>query len=313
MLPNVLWRSHRRSREQPARQHAVGGDAHPQLAGSGQDRGLRSPAHERIFDLQGNDRSGFARPANRGRGRFGNSDVAHVARLDETRQRSIGVLNRGTRIDARRLIEVDVIRSQAAQAVGEEIFYGFGAQIVTVERAVRAAHGAEFDGEKHIFAPAFDGPPDEHFVVAHAVEVAGIEHGDSRSRARRESWRCFPIHPRGRTCRTWPCIPGRIAKQMVRCVPGVLVSLLPNPPMEPKNRASTLYAIAIWNEKTAGSGACFSLRVFVLATTKNRKLKHAPLTPAPRLRLCPLPVCHLCYIFCRLWKSPRAITREDKR
>ena len=168
------------------------------------------------------------RPANRGRGRFGNTNVADVARLDEARQRSIGFLNGRARIDARRLVEVDVIGPQAAQAVGEEIFYGFGAQIVAVERAVRPAHGAEFYGEEHILAPAFDGPADEHFVVAHAVEVAGIEHGDSRIERGVNRGDAFRFIRGAVHVGHGHAAQAELRNMRVHCVPSVLSSRLPN-------------------------------------------------------------------------------------
>jgi hypothetical protein len=43
---------HRRCRDQPARQHAIGGDADPQRAQLGQDASFDAARDERILDLQ---------------------------------------------------------------------------------------------------------------------------------------------------------------------------------------------------------------------------------------------------------------------
>ena len=58
-------------------------------------------------------------------------------------------------------------------------------------------------------APGRGGPraarPIEHLVVAHAVEVAGVEQRDAARRARRGWSRCSRARRRRRTCPTCPC------------------------------------------------------------------------------------------------------------
>ena len=44
---------------------------------------------------------------------------------------------------------------------------------------VRRAHGAEFHGEKHPVPAALESAPQQHLVVAHAIEIAGIQQVDS--------------------------------------------------------------------------------------------------------------------------------------
>jgi hypothetical protein len=46
---------------------------------------------------------------------LGQADVAHLAGLDELRHRSHGVLDRGLRVDAVLVVEVDVIDAEALE------------------------------------------------------------------------------------------------------------------------------------------------------------------------------------------------------
>src|SRR5262249_62384312 len=77
----VALRLRLRSTEQPAGQHAIGGDANAKFRKHRQDRALRAAADQRVLDLQIADRVNGMRAAGRVRSHFGETDRADVARL----------------------------------------------------------------------------------------------------------------------------------------------------------------------------------------------------------------------------------------
>src|SRR5262249_3206241 len=85
----------------------------------------------------------------------------------------------------------------------EEIPYCSGSRIVAVElRRTRPAQCAELDAELHLLpVPAPEALPHQHLVVAHTVEVTGVEQRDSLIQSRvngRDALRavCPSIHVR---------------------------------------------------------------------------------------------------------------------
>jgi hypothetical protein len=113
----------RRVTDETAREHAVGDERKLHVAHRRQDIALDASAEQRIFDLQGRHRIHRRRAAQRAAGHFRQPDVAHIARGLEIEDRAERVLERDRAVVARRLIEVDVIGLQPAQAVGEEILH----------------------------------------------------------------------------------------------------------------------------------------------------------------------------------------------
>src|SRR5262249_2120782 len=76
-------------------------------------------------------------------------------------------------------VDIDVIGAETLQAVREEILYRLGPPVHADEGVVRCAHAAEFYGQKNVRAAAFESTPQQHFVVAHAVEIPSIEQIDA--------------------------------------------------------------------------------------------------------------------------------------
>ena len=68
-------------------------------------------------------------------------------------------------------------------AVGERSLHRGGARVVADQRAVGAAQGAELHRAAALVAATGSASRDEQLVVAHAVEVAGVEQRDAASRA----------------------------------------------------------------------------------------------------------------------------------
>ena len=92
-----------------------------------------------------------------------------------------GLLDGDAGVEARRAVDVDVVDAQAREAVGEEVLDRRGPRVEAEPRSVGAAQGAELHREQHLVAPAAQGPADQHLVVAHAVEVAGVDEVDAGS------------------------------------------------------------------------------------------------------------------------------------
>ena len=103
------------------------------------------------------------------------ADVAHVAGLDHVGDCADGVFNRHARVESRDAVDVDVVGAQALQRVGQEILHRGGPAIHPTPAAAGRAQCAELDRQQRLVAPARESAAEQHFVVAHAVEVAGVD------------------------------------------------------------------------------------------------------------------------------------------
>ncbi|KWA38865.1 hypothetical protein WL27_15990 [Burkholderia multivorans] len=105
--------------------------------------------------------------------------MAHVAGLDEIGDRADRLLDRHRRIDARRPVEIDVVGTEPLQRIGDEVADRDRPRIVAGEAAGRIAQRAELHADQHLLArAAAQRIADQHFVVAHPVEIAGVEQRD---------------------------------------------------------------------------------------------------------------------------------------
>ncbi len=166
--------------EQAAREHAVGGHADAELARDGQDPGLDGAGDERVLDLEVADRVDGGGAAQGVGADLGEADVADVAGLDQLGDRADGLLDRHGGVQPGGAVDVDVVGAQAAQGVGEGGLDRRRAGVVAEPLAVRAALGAELHADPDVLAvAAAQRLVDQQLVVAHAVEVAGVEQGDA--------------------------------------------------------------------------------------------------------------------------------------
>ncbi len=150
------------------------GDA--ELGERGEDRPFRGAADQRVLDLQITDRVHLRGAADGIGADLGETDVADVARLHHLGDGADGILDGHRRIETRWTVDVDVIDAEPRQAVREEVLRRRGPCVVAQERAVRAAQSAELDAQQGL-VPATAGkrPADEQLVLAHGVEVAGVD------------------------------------------------------------------------------------------------------------------------------------------
>ena len=162
--------------DQPARQHAIGGDADAKDAARRQDVVLDAARDERIFHLHVGDRMHGGRAPDGRRAHFRQADVAHIALLHHLADGADSILDRHRRVEARGAVDVDVVDPEALQRIGEEIAHGRRARIVARPSPRRVAQRAELDAEPVAVARhALQRLADQHFIVAHAVEVAGVD------------------------------------------------------------------------------------------------------------------------------------------
>jgi hypothetical protein len=166
--------------EQAARQHAVGGDTDPKLTAGGQDLRLDAAAHQRALDLQVRDRVHRGGAAQGFRADLGQADVADVAGVHQLGDGADGVLDRHVRVEPRRAVDVDRLDTEALQRVRRRGLHRHRARIVSEPGAAGIALGAELHADRDTVAAALaQRLGDQQLVVAHAVEVAGVEQHDA--------------------------------------------------------------------------------------------------------------------------------------
>src|SRR5471030_2158406 len=111
---------------------------------------------------------------------FGQTDVLDVAVLNQVGDGADGVFDRHRRVEARRAVDVDVFDAEALQRIGGEVFHRGRAVVDAAEAAGRVAQRAELDADlRGVAVAAHQRLAQQQFVVAHGVEVAGVEQGDA--------------------------------------------------------------------------------------------------------------------------------------
>ena len=166
-------------------EHAVCRDADAELARRLQDLVLDPPRNQRVLGLDITDGVHGVRPAERVRADLGETDVADVPGLHHLGEDTDGLLDRQRVVDPSRSVDVDVVRAQSAQAVGEEVPDRRRPGVDAAPAPVRSAQGAELHAENDVLAPAAtEGVAKEQLVVAHAIEVTRVEESDSRVEGR---------------------------------------------------------------------------------------------------------------------------------
>ncbi len=153
----------------------------PSCARCRQDRGLDAAAHQRIFDLQIDYRMHRVRAADGVCAHFRQADMPDIAGADHVGDGADGVFDRNGRIQPSRAVDIDVIGAEAAQRIGQEVFDGLRPSVVSAEHAGWIAQRAEFHRDDHAGARhALERAADQHLVVTHAVEVAGVDQCNAR-------------------------------------------------------------------------------------------------------------------------------------
>ena len=143
-----------------------------------EDLALDPARQQRVLDLQVGDGVDGGGAAQRVRADLREADVADEAGLDHLGDRSDGLLDRHRLIEPRRAVDVDVVRAEPPQRLGEGVLRRGRAGVEAHEGAERVAQAAVLDAEDHVVAAAvLERACDQQLVVARAVEVAGVDQG----------------------------------------------------------------------------------------------------------------------------------------
>jgi hypothetical protein len=111
---------------------------------------------------------------------FRKADMSDMPGLDQVGNRADRLFDRQVGIEPRRPVDVDMVGAEPLQRIGRKILHRDRPAVIAEEAPVRIAQPAELDRDLQIVAaPAGKRFTDQHFVVAHAVEVAGVEQGDA--------------------------------------------------------------------------------------------------------------------------------------
>ena len=162
--------------DQATRQHAIGGDADAELAASRQDLFLDAARDQRIFDLQVGDRVHGRGAADRLGADLRQADMPDIACLHQIGDRADRILDRHIRIEPRRPVDVDMVDAQPLQRIGAKVLTAAGRASKPIQAADGIAHAAELDADQRLVAAAAGQRlGDQHLVVAHAVEIAGVD------------------------------------------------------------------------------------------------------------------------------------------
>src|SRR2546427_10420066 len=165
--------------DEPAPERAVGHEPDPELAARGQDLVLGVARPQRILGLQRADRVHGVRAAQRRRRRFGEPQVAHLARSHERCHGAHRVLYRDGAIHAMLIVQIYVVDAQPLEGGVTGLVDVLRPPIDAQPSAVRATHVAELRGQDHPVAAAPDRPAHELLVGEWAVHVRGVEKRDT--------------------------------------------------------------------------------------------------------------------------------------
>jgi hypothetical protein len=111
---------------------------------------------------------------------LGEPDVLDPALGHHLGQRTDRLFDRDAGIEARGPVDVDRLDAEPLQRIGEKILDGRWTAVIAEEVSLDVTQRAELDRDLHI-APVAGGQrlADQQLVVAHAVEIAGVEQRDA--------------------------------------------------------------------------------------------------------------------------------------
>ncbi len=139
--------------------------------------GSRDP--QRVLGLQGRDRVHGVGPADGGRRRLGQAEVADLAGGDQFAHGAHGLLDRRVGVDPVLVVEVDVVDAQPGQRGVTGLPHVLGATVDGAPgRVLRIAHDGELGGDDRLVPAGAEGPAQQDLVGVGAVHVGGVEEGE---------------------------------------------------------------------------------------------------------------------------------------
>src|SRR3954454_20232124 len=167
------------SREQAVAERRVGHEADPELAQQRQDVRFHVAGPQRVLGLKRGDRLHGVCAADGLGGCLGEAEVQHLAVGDQVRDGLRGLLDRGVRVDAVLVEQVDVV---GAQALERPFDRDLDARMTAVDDAGAApvvGHESELRGDLDLVASALDGLPDDLLAQERAVDLGGVDVRDA--------------------------------------------------------------------------------------------------------------------------------------
>ena len=201
--------------EQAVAERRVGDEADPELAQQRQDLRLHVAGPQRVLGLKRGDRLHGVCAADGLGGGLGEAEVQHLALGDQVGDGLRGLLDRGVRVDAVLVEQVDVV---GAQALERPFDRGLDVRGTAVDHAGAAAgvgDEPELRGDLDLVTAALDGLADDLLAQERPVDLSRVDVGDAEIEAH-GGWcgstpRC-PGRPRWCRCRPWSSRRGRCGR-----------------------------------------------------------------------------------------------------
>ena len=165
--------------EQAVAERRVGDEADPELAQQRQDLRLHVAGPQRVLGLKRGDRLHGVCAADGLGGCLGEAEVQHLALGDQVGDGLRGLLDRGVRVDAVLVEQVDVV---GAQALERPFDRGLDVRGTAVDHAGAAAgvgDEPELRGDLDLVAAALDGLADDLLTQERPVDLGGVDVGDT--------------------------------------------------------------------------------------------------------------------------------------
>jgi hypothetical protein len=111
---------------------------------------------------------------------LGQADMAHIAGPHHLGDGAHRLLHRHGGVEAGGAVDVDMVHPQPRERIGQRGLHRRRAGVVADPLAGGVALGAELHADLHAVARnTAQRLADQHLIMAHAVEVAGIQQGDA--------------------------------------------------------------------------------------------------------------------------------------
>src|SRR5215207_7837548 len=106
-------------------------------------------------------------------------DVVHITRLHEFGDRAYGLFDGHVWVQPCGLVEIDIVGTETRECISQSSFYCRWPRVVANKRSLRVALRAELHLDEHgVSTPAAQRFTYEQLVMAHAIEITGVQQRD---------------------------------------------------------------------------------------------------------------------------------------
>src|SRR5262245_64736937 len=107
------------------------------------------------------------------------ANVSYIPGLYQIGDCSNRVLDRNRRVETRRTVDIDMIHTKPGETVCYEVFDSRRPCVYPKPFAARSPQCSELYRQYGLGAPSVNRAANQHFVVAGAIEVAGVDQVDA--------------------------------------------------------------------------------------------------------------------------------------